>query len=784
MAIAVEAAAQYLASAYTLLRAIRDGWSDFELIEQNDAQFFYFVDTNIAIWYSDPRDGANLATLDLPNLRSDNSDGSVFLTSALTADYVFSGNLPGCLDNPCLLTPEHVVELLDHFEKNAVQPLDSTTSVRRNSAAEAEQAKSIQNALNAFQAEGEAGALNALVGQLSNLLRLPAASAEFRNARLSRLIETERVVSADRYLGLEIPKSFPKANLASQWYTRIESFKKPQKREDTENIHRDAICLAQLESLNTYSAMRRDNVFFVLISADKSIHSAVDAWAQENKRLGVPTRSFVRHPRQYVPILRRRESAIVRDGDDTFWQLRKAVEDLVFAYADLMKLPDDWSGKHFSDEILPGIEANIREGDLQVLGAQAQELVQNWRLAIQSSALLEARTLIQTKASYWGQMLGDLFESLSSGELERPLSRGVVAISRAHLALAIKGRIIGTVHRAARLKRKGRKGILPSRGPLLFRYRLGNDFLGIEAVAGRGYDGINALLDWAFEYANYDRVATFESKLLTMDFVSAYAMAAAAAYRAGAWGAARHFAERGEHAVMAAPDRKPEAEEMKYCRWVATRFLGTNLQEMQNLRLEIDRCLVGYAREENVFLFARAQSELAAIQLYFVKRCILDDLNTSAVSSSYQKDLLREASRAVTIGLRSVFTARRGRSKVEEPAAMWGRLEFQLRNNECTIILLNALAFGVPLELQASKTACRELRRLSQTNRRWRVGLGEVNSEILGAITTDDPDAKKRRIEDAKELLLEAPETKLALEELDLRYFAFLRRNLLDKKDI
>lgn len=273
-------------------------------------RILYFVDSNVAHLFFDP--ASNQQHVDPVGMRSP-VVGHDVLCAAITAEFLFSGALPGQVEKRLFLDPGHAEELLrqiPHLREKA----GAVAITPENRAAVLREAEALrQRLLDAERRHDDPATREAALEDLQkalddllNLVRAHDLEPLCGALLLKRLLSGATLSPLRRapLIPVDLILDGPPADLVAQWRARLAAAKRsrpePSGRRD-ENRERDARCLARLEAANARLALRGVAARCVLVTSDETIHEAQARWLIE--RHGGPERViFSRRVVQYMPL--------------------------------------------------------------------------------------------------------------------------------------------------------------------------------------------------------------------------------------------------------------------------------------------------------------------------------------------------------------------------------------------------------------------------------------------------------------------------------------------------
>lgn len=232
----------------------------------------YLVDTNLTYLYFRPTLESRVTRV-LSAIPESENDHWI---AVITSHFLFNGKLPGRGEHPLLIDPAHLREFSSKLTEIATELL---TAARQVSDAEKQVLRRQAEALRA-RIEENRDSVSALRRIFDGEVRGIFAGAAVANMCSPKLLQSLmrrkdliRPVGSGPYLaGLDVSR-LDETRVAF-WTEQIrKSAQRPDLR--SENITRDAECLARLEKINAHLAKGGVDVRYVLITADRLVLNAV-----------------------------------------------------------------------------------------------------------------------------------------------------------------------------------------------------------------------------------------------------------------------------------------------------------------------------------------------------------------------------------------------------------------------------------------------------------------------------------------------------------------------------
>lgn len=301
---------------------------------ESKKQIVYVVDSNVLYLYFDTINNASLTRV-LPNIASRLDDRVDVSVAVITAEYIFSGELPGQNGYPLYMDQAHIGEFQGKISKVALKlrqnAVDLTPNQQRNLS---RRIRSLRNRLHG--AANDTSKLRELFDtQVPRLIR------DFRLETVGQAILLKKLVKSDYVRPLRLAP-FVDRNLfkldpdvVREWETRLSAFARnevsPSDADEMDlrdkNLKADAEAIARICALNQHAETTRRPVKYVLITASENIHSAAAFLVKEAG--GELSRNFARTVTQFIPILNFREMPNFVERDQTTAGLAKAMDGLL-----------------------------------------------------------------------------------------------------------------------------------------------------------------------------------------------------------------------------------------------------------------------------------------------------------------------------------------------------------------------------------------------------------------------------------------------------------------------
>jgi hypothetical protein len=673
-------------AASMLQAAILQNERDDKAALDRDWSFVYFSDASLAIWYCRPFESQNLSGFEVQNQQP----SSQLPVSILTLDYIFSGALPGCNGRPLLLSTHHYGEFTDFAKAftapSLAQPLVIQSPSESEMRAQHERLSSAVKQL----ASQVPGAVNEVFDVVAEVLNEPVTSRGFSEQRYKELLDHHLIRPAQSYAALfahhsliDVFEDEDDLNNVNNWISIISKYRTGDHKTAIEN---DARTLASLQQYNEQARMMGEKRKFVLVTTDVSLQFAMEEFLNKDGS----HHSFIRHPRQYMPLLNLNAAVrIARFKPAMFSRLRQAIGDVASVFERVGAV----------DPVTPSrAEVALLQDRGAYRGPQASELRTEWNSAMQTAALLNIESLLDSTLQSLALAVRTISSELSDPEVAQALRESMELeakqMLRRNREFAISGILQGLVRRRRARSIRGRASVSHLRIPVLFSVPLQPELKAFALErSGREMLDIEQALDWLIsEGGGVDSplLEAFEALLVSMNDAEAYALATALAFRTTAWRSTRHFASSCEEALerktmQLEPNNVDEIvrREVNYCQRVAERFLIDGLESFQALRQSWERAI---RFERDPFARARASSEMAASILVYILRRTSGKMVTA---DAYGLQLLTDAKRYLgmaMIALRAI--------PLSFPSERRRLLEEQIFTNQAATYVMRASLFG------------------------------------------------------------------------------------------
>lgn len=619
-----------------LRRAIHQNAAD-SAARQAGEQLCYFVDTNIVRWYLNPLEKFWLVVGLMKPDEPDNFDVVEFASNVIAAHFVFSPLLIGSGGFAPFLTPFHADELNESLDKDDAvfkrhaEEITITDKLRLL-------ADDLMRALDAFRREHSIKALSVLFDAFSAVLKSAYGSIAFREARTRRLFAEDRVVRASEYGDFNLDQSYLQSPRTQMWRDLLVECGKSEK--ESKKLDRDASSLRLLEHLNFEAVEKNRSIRFLMISTDSSLHEAVNKWRTREQLLNVEKFDFLRHPREYVPIINLNSMRAHADRTiEGFSELMQTVEDISFSIdqegASPLS-PDVTTSLHFPESFSNFIRRDRgRNEKLLNLAPKVDELSGRWKHALETSVLMNAELVAGIADDY----VANRIKPLADGELDDVLRKQILIdihqIASTHIDFAARGQLMAQLKAIRRLKQQpsaAQSFARPARSPSLVRLAVPQALIRMAKFVDEEVPGdLPAYLTKFVFSKSAELLDEFEQAVRRVSSLEAAAVACLIAFRLSQWEQARYLADR----LLRAYDSNADRIEYEYLRVVADRFSGLSLDDFQRNRTLLQERIRLCREDRDDYGVIRSLAEAGAQCLFYGYWQALIVAPTRPIADSY-----------------------------------------------------------------------------------------------------------------------------------------------------
>jgi hypothetical protein len=628
--------ANYVGANLALGRAIHQNEKDSRAHKQGE-QLCYFVDTNIVRWYLNPLEEFSLVKALLPPDDLKRLKTVEFASNVIAAHYVFSYLLVGSNGFAPFLTPFHAEELHDSLEKEVAlfreQVRYDLVTPKLRSAAD-----NLVKAFDQFKSDSTMSALSELFDAFSNVLTHAFGSIAFRRARTRRLFLDNRVARADEYEDFNLDQSYLANSKLLEWQDLL--LESGKTTEDSINLERDARSLCLLERLVYDATTRNKPIRYLMISADASLHEAVDRWRSKNGLLAIPQFDFLRHPREYIPIINLNAMhPLVSETIHGFSELMQSVDDISFSISS-----DDSAqsvhgvdlSSHFPDRFSRIIHDRVSDEKLLGLAPKVDQLSKRWTNALETSVLMNAEFVVGIADDYVARSIKPLADRELDETLQKQILEDIQQIANGHIDFAGRGQLavlLKTIRRAKERAPAAQGITRHARSPSLVRLRVPRTLA--RMARGIGEKAPRDLAGFVAEYVfsqDEQLLDEFEQAVKEVSAVEVAATACIVAFRLNRWEQARYLADR---LIQAHPQHDPNQAEFEYLRLVTDRFSGLSLEDLQRNRRLLEARIKTCRQTNDEYGFIRSLAEVGAQCLFYGYSQALITSEARPIASEY-----------------------------------------------------------------------------------------------------------------------------------------------------
>ena len=643
---------RYIREASRLRHAIRLSEID-ERFAVAKGRVHYILDTNVVGMFMRPAEH----TKELGIFFNWLDEETLTATATLTSEFLLSKNLPGQGGESATLSPDHYEEVigLANRTKAAVKALSGEELDRAVQAMERSRVE--LDALAAklrdskVEAQEKFNDLNAI---------LPKEVASLVQGPLAELFQLKRAFESDCIYRVDGMDWFHASALAVdtkkelEWLDRIRAARRgiakskeahgldvsPQK---YLNEMRDARTMALIIQL-TEEFADEEKERFLFVTADGAIRRAVEAAVREaqdeGKAEGLDV--FVRHPREFVPLLNLGNISGEDELRSVFFKLKITLDELLTGIG-----PPDDDGAVYVEPTDEEIERSLalgggpRGSSSPDTRARLTELQDLWRLACRSALSLSLTLLKKRDETLFGGIAEVLTAPDLKAHIQDNIDEALDDLLRDHAGLNARG-LFTALRRVDSRRRKD--GIpLESRVLRVPLHLVDGSGLFGEFVGTRGLN--EYLLDIA-RGAEVDEQAEYLASK-GRDPV-AYLFLSCICLAMGMWEAAKDFAKRALDMPAKSIPGREGLSTARYIFAVAHRMSLSSPEEVKDAERMLEDSVKEHGRRRDEGLLElRALSELAAVRLAAVEHTLYatsapdDDRPQELVTRQQIPDYLR-----------------------------------------------------------------------------------------------------------------------------------------------
>jgi hypothetical protein len=613
----------YAGAAMALSRAIRQNKRDCDTA-RDDIQISYFVDANIPLWYLKVEDNYDLVA---PLAAHEETQDVTLVesgSSIIASEYIFSEALVGSKGFAPILAPPHADDLqgqIHRLGRDLIEEWRKAGDTRILRTASSNLTDAIMN----FKQNSSIEALSALFKAFSAVTKITYGKAAMSQQRMARLFGQRRVVRVDPRVDFDLDVSRSSDEAINGWKTRLINAGKP---DVEQTLSRDAEALFLLETLNRDAREKNKPIYYVMITADKDLHECVDRWQRSGNDQDPRTVDFLRHPRQYVPILNLKSMRPgAKDEIEGFDNLMLSVENVMaFVAAQYQKQPGatDIPISHDIKANVALLSTHIHDKktfDLEQLeksSGRVPDLSRQWREALETSILVNAVTVLGTADKLIREHIAPLGDQTVDTALRKDVEERIVRIGEAHTGFAAQGLLdllLRDADHHGRLLTRSRRLRVYRYVPMLTRIPIP------KVIADKlvhddhiQMTELGSLADALIKGDDDGLRQSLNEIRQRLEGVDAARLACLMSFHVGRWNQARDFAEQ---IIRAIPSQPQEQAEFRYIELVARRFGGLTLEVLQQSRRALEQQARDFSSVNDAFGEARALSEQAAQCLLF-----------------------------------------------------------------------------------------------------------------------------------------------------------------------
>jgi hypothetical protein len=462
---------RYLEAASSLRSSLAWNRHDTEFSRSNNHEIVYIFDTNVYVFFADIRDRKSI-TRDLDKLLGRKTDPTVQLAmERLTADYLFSGFLPGQRGDPAYVSIPHFGEIVVRLESlrrrlDRAIPGRTTAHRLRNRSQVRIRIEQILNGKGTIQEKWERVSRAA---PKSWLQTLDAHEHFSQSIERTFLGDHPSILPLDDFANGREASQFPDSE-RQYWINLLNKPNTPQLRPNTED---DADTLAAITNLyrnDLHSLYDDRSRLYIFITYDRSVIKAVNRAMPLLEAEGIP--NFIRTPADYLPIFNLRA---MREGENASHLDDKLRSKLTEIYETLSEALD-WIDLAKKDSKRGSSGLNILEGRLEALQ-------NDWAAISEYAAVLNAEYLERGTAGAFEALARFVNGTENANTGTRLTADVALEVRNRHLALVLND--------AAGALSAGRRGAAKRRDRRVHLKIIGNMF-------GNLLDGkpdINSFLD-------------------------------------------------------------------------------------------------------------------------------------------------------------------------------------------------------------------------------------------------------------------------------------------------
>jgi len=607
---------RYLREASRLRHAIMLSELD-EAFADAGGHVHYILDTNVIRMFMAP--AGHIDQLGMFSSWLDRE--TLTATATLTSEFLLSRDLPGQRGESATLSPAHFEEVIGLADR-AKDALDALPTQEIDQAVRAIQRSRDQ--LNALAKDIRDPNLDTRRKFAALTTVLPNELAKLVQGPFEELMQLKRALVSDSIYRVDGMPWFHASTLQPDtkdelnWYRRIRAARHEiegaQSQEKTINEMRDARTISLITRLTSeYAGDADEQHRFLFVTADSAIRLAVETFVLEHQTEegDCPLAVFIRHPREFVPLLNLGNIS----GDDElrsiFFTLKATLDELLTGLA----APYSTSGVYIepSDEEIEGSLAHSGADVESAASEKLDELRRQWCLACRAALSLGVGLMRGRDEA----LFGAIAEVITAQDLKLHIKEHIVdtldELLRDHAGLNVLG-LLSAVRRFD--SRKESDGIPAASRVLRVPLHL------IDASLFSEFIGHKKFNDYLLHIARggdlhelADHLASRGRDPIASLFLACICLAI------GLWDAAKDFAKRA--LPMVSTQRNSEAlGTARYVFAVSHRMALCSSADVDATVKVLEESIATHSRRKERLFELRAMSELAAVKLAAVEQTL------------------------------------------------------------------------------------------------------------------------------------------------------------------
>jgi len=746
-----------------------------EFVKDKKASIVYFFDADIAAMFASPKGKVRYFNI----FRNWLDESSLLSTLTLTAEFLFSGNLPGQrtdhLSTPPFITPDHFDDVDNMIEevskKGATHAANLTEPDKKVILDRQVEIKALIKRYSDSKIISEVQFLESLQKILPqtimDLIQGPLAEAQ----QWKRLLE--QIVRADAMPWFHSELLEPDEDAITEWEDRLDNVIAHGR--DKRNIIRDARSITQLLALNEEDPSRR----YVLVTGDSAIRAAYREYSRKMREEGrLPRRLILRRPDEYAPLINL--GAMNRFNArllELFPQIEDALDDLLIGISTEHSNNQAKSSKIEDAPGYIGATAGRRDardvsgGGNKDSDKQIDQLCEWWAEV--------AVIAIQLNVRYLRSRHEALFSSLESvlaqddvvdaaiGQFHKLMAK----LSHTHVRFTFDGIV-------ARYRRTppdfGQSDLGIRRAPLQITLERFKSLIGEIRI--------NEYLD---KLHKGEADIPYDKLLKETNYGLSNLFGACVALASEEWITAHSFAQRALEFIAKGPSIDEELlNEARYCLALTSRFAldietATEFSQAQQL---LKDSIAYYEKESNKSGLIRSKAELGSlIRVYLYKKSLVSGPIPGILPKGEQSlSSLWNGSLQILVEAEDILIDTPEATKKKMPR-LFGRVANQIYANKAALWIY---AYWVSPRMLSDMPTARIRQDLDELLERINVthspieaqvfNIGRVFAMILEFILSDDPELKRilaDRAHDFVGRILESKRDMVDYDRAELEYF-------------